>query len=132
MVSIPRRLFSCCDRLHHSTSQVTWLSYFHLLTQPYHDLGADNDNAPSYSEVVDEVNANIEPFGFQLKRFVDEYSGKAWTAFANTKSDDLAKIATEYTPQEIAYFRTLVGGSISPMLSAHCEKSHSRLYHPSD
>ncbi|KAK9898668.1 hypothetical protein P389DRAFT_36855 [Cystobasidium minutum MCA 4210] len=70
--------------------------------------GADNDNAPSYSEVVDEVNANIEPFGFQLKRFVDEYSGKAWTAFANTKSDDLAKIATEYTPQEIAYFRTLI------------------------
>ena len=71
--------------------------------------GANNsEDAPSYSEVVDEINSNIETFGFQLKRFIDEYSGKPWTAFVNTKSDDLAKVATEYTPQEIAYFRTLV------------------------
>lgn len=67
-----------------------------------------DEDAPSYSETIDEINSSIEAFGFQLKRFLDEYSGKAWTAFVNTKSDELAKVATEYTPQEISYFRTLV------------------------
>lgn len=82
------------------------------LDPPLSDQGASEDDAPSYADTVDEINTSIEPFGFQLKRFVDEYSGKPWTAFVNTKSDDLAKVATEYTPQEIAYFRTLVSAAL--------------------
>lgn len=70
---------------------------------------AEDASAPSYGDIVDEINTNIEAFGFHIKRFLDEYSGKPWTAFINTKSDDIAKVATEYTPQEIAYFRTIVG-----------------------
>lgn len=47
-------------------------------------------------------------YGFALKRSQDEYTGKTWIAFVNTKSDDLAKMATEYNAQDISYFRSLV------------------------
>jgi hypothetical protein len=65
-------------------------------------------DAPPYSEAVDDLNTAVEPFGFQLKRFQDEHTGQPWTIFINQKSDELAKVATDYSPQEIAYFRTLV------------------------
>lgn len=68
---------------------------------------AAND-APDFGEFLDEINQAMEPFGFEIKRFQDEHSGKAWQAFVNNKSDELAKVATDYGPQEISYFRTLV------------------------
>ena len=66
------------------------------------------EGAPDYMTILDEINETVEVFGFQIKRFQDEHSGRAWIAFVNIKSDELAKVATEYGPQEINYFRTLV------------------------
>ena len=67
------------------------------------------EDAPSFSDMLEEVNPQLERFGFSIKKLQDEYAAKLWWAFVNTKSDELAKAATEYNPQEIAYFRTLVG-----------------------
>ena len=74
---------------------------------------AAEEDAPDYMTILDEINEAMEMFGFQIKRFQDEYTGRAWIAFVNIKSDELAKVATEYGPQEISYFRTLVRASIA-------------------
>lgn len=87
------------------------------LTPNYHTLAAtlrqhtspvDPEEAPDYVDILDEINSELEPFGFGIKRFMDEFTGRAWVAFCNVKSDEIAKVATEYGPQEISYFRTLV------------------------
>merc|ERR1712093_493569 len=70
--------------------------------------GVDEEEATDYASILDEINPELEPFGFGIKRFNDEFTGKAWVAFCNVKSDEIAKVATEYGPQEISYFRTLI------------------------
>lgn len=81
----------------------------------------EDKDAPSWHEAIDNINGDIEPFHFAIKRFQDEHSGKPWTAFVNTKSDDMATVATEYGPQEISYFRTLV----SHIVRYPHEKAHT-------
>jgi hypothetical protein len=55
-----------------------------------------------------QSNDMLEAFGFMLKSYNDDNTGKPWIVFCNTRSGEIAKVATEYGPQEIAYFRTLV------------------------
>ena len=70
----------------------------------------DND-APDFAQVMGDISQALEAYGFDIKKAQDEHSAKTWWSFVNTKSDELSKVATEYGPQEISYFRTLVSAS---------------------
>lgn len=46
--------------------------------------------------------------GLEIRRVVDEASGTPYWGIANTRNDDLAKIATFYTPEQVILFKYIV------------------------
>jgi len=82
-----------------------------LLRQCIAAVGAANrelDIDYQFPEQITSLNNGLEPLDLKLVTSVDEVTGKAMLALINLKSDELAQMATEYTPTEIAYFRALV------------------------
>ena len=73
-----------------------------------------DDEKPDFAQVMGDISHALEAYGFDIKKAQDEHTAKTWWSFVNTKSDELSKVATEYGPQEISYFRTLVRGLLHP------------------
>jgi hypothetical protein len=46
--------------------------------------------------------------GLEIRRVVDEEIGTPYWGLANTRNDDLAKIATFYTPEQVILFKFIV------------------------
>lgn len=67
-----------------------------------------DDEKPDFAQVMGDISHALEAYGFDIKKAQDEHTAKTWWSFVNTKSDELSKVATEYGPQEISYFRTLI------------------------
>lgn len=64
--------------------------------------------ASSYDNFVHEASAAITGLGLEIRRVVDEWTSKPLVALVNTKGDEIAQLATTYTPQEIAFIKRLV------------------------
>lgn len=65
-------------------------------------------DASNYDEFVHEAGAVIAYTGLEIRRMVDEWTGKLLVAVVNTKGDELAQLATPYTPQELSLINTWV------------------------
>lgn len=61
-----------------------------------------------FPNLITDLNDVLNKLGFALKRSNDPVTGRPHLIFVNTRSDVLAQVATEYSPQEIMYFRMLV------------------------
>ncbi|ETW85789.1 hypothetical protein HETIRDRAFT_457498, partial [Heterobasidion irregulare TC 32-1] len=64
-----------------------------------------NDN---YDAFIISVNNALDPLDLELAFLHDEITGRQMCALVNRKGDELAQIATDYSPLEIAYFKALV------------------------
>ncbi|KIJ44016.1 hypothetical protein M422DRAFT_83866, partial [Sphaerobolus stellatus SS14] len=65
-------------------------------------------NANEFDQYIHDLNRKLEQIDFKLIFTVDEVVGQKVLVLVNARSDELAQLATEYTPAEIAYFRALV------------------------
>jgi non-structural maintenance of chromosomes element 1 len=79
-----------------------------------------------FDQYINELNRQLEPLDLKLTATLDEVVGKKLWAMVcstltmicpsrglssykvNTKEDELAQVATDYSPVEIAYFKALV------------------------
>lgn len=95
------------------------------LTLPLLRITPDDDK-PDFAEVMGDISHALEAYGFDIKKAQDEHTAKTWWSFVNTKSDELSKVATEYGPQEISYFRTLVRASRTPCLAGETRSPKGR------
>ncbi|KAF5365639.1 hypothetical protein D9758_003219 [Tetrapyrgos nigripes] len=59
-------------------------------------------------DVIKNLNASLNDLDLELKSIQDELNGRRFFALVNTKDDELAQMATDYTPAEIAFFRAIV------------------------
>ncbi|TFK29863.1 hypothetical protein FA15DRAFT_663147 [Coprinopsis marcescibilis] len=71
------------------------------------------DNAIQVQDVdwdyfVQNVNALVDKLDFEFRPISDENTGAAFYALVNRKGDDIAQVATDYTPAEIAFFKAVV------------------------
>jgi len=57
---------------------------------------------------VVKINKSLDNLDLEFRHLLDESSGKEMYAVVNRKGDDIAQIATEYTPAEIAYFKAII------------------------
>lgn len=62
----------------------------------------------SYEEFILDASNAVSQFGLEVRRRIDEVTGKPVVALVNTRADELALGATAYTAAEIAYIRGLV------------------------
>ncbi|KAF8522234.1 Nse1 non-SMC component of SMC5-6 complex-domain-containing protein [Hysterangium stoloniferum] len=66
------------------------------------------DDMDQFDNYINTINRHLEPLDFKLNCTADEATGKKIWAMINLKSDELAQIATDFTPVEIAFFKALV------------------------
>ncbi|KAI0362237.1 hypothetical protein OH77DRAFT_32714 [Trametes cingulata] len=66
------------------------------------------DDRNSWDNFVTSVNEALNPLDLEFAHLHDEVSGKEMYAVVNRKGDEIAQMATEYTPVEIAYFKAVL------------------------
>ena len=62
----------------------------------------------NFDDFVDVVNNEINDVDLTLRRSRDERDGLTLIVLVNTKDDEIAQVATNYTTNEITYFKQLV------------------------
>lgn len=66
------------------------------------------DPLASFADFKDSLDEELAYFGLEMKSAVDESTGTSLVVLVNLVNNDTAKIATEYHPQEIAFYRVLI------------------------
>ncbi|KAF8212303.1 Nse1 non-SMC component of SMC5-6 complex-domain-containing protein [Mycena galopus ATCC 62051] len=57
---------------------------------------------------VAKVNQTLDPLDLEFRPMQEETSGREMYAIVNRKGDEIAQMATDYTPGEIAFFKAMV------------------------
>ncbi|KAN0076986.1 Nse1 non-SMC component of SMC5-6 complex domain containing protein [Tylopilus felleus] len=69
---------------------------------------AFDDSRQAWDRFVSSINSSLNPLDLEFRHLMDEQTGKEMYAVVNTKDDEIAQMATDYTPLEIAYFKAVV------------------------
>ncbi|KAG8217812.1 Nse1 non-SMC component of SMC5-6 complex-domain-containing protein [Butyriboletus roseoflavus] len=83
-----------------------------------------DDSRQAWDKFVSNINTALNPLDLEFRHLADEQTGKEMYAVVNTKDDEIAQMATDYTPLEIAYFKAVVE---QIMLASHEAYSVSSL-----
>ncbi|CAB4423032.1 unnamed protein product [Rhizophagus irregularis] len=62
----------------------------------------------TFTEFMTTLNAKLNSIDLEFRKSHNEEDGSAVWALVNTNGDEIAKMATEYTPIEISFFRRLI------------------------
>ncbi|KAH9981233.1 Nse1 non-SMC component of SMC5-6 complex-domain-containing protein [Lactifluus volemus] len=71
-------------------------------------LQIDSNGLDGWGEFLASVNRSLDPLDLELSRTRNEVTGKDIYALVNRRDDEIAGIASDYSPLEISYFRALV------------------------
>ncbi|KAK7014916.1 Non-structural maintenance of chromosomes element 1 [Favolaschia claudopus] len=78
-------------------------------------MAVDNNLDISHSGTREEweafvikVNQALDPLDLEFRHLQEETTGREMYAIVNRKGDEVAQMATDYTPTEIAFFKALV------------------------
>ncbi|KAH9050707.1 hypothetical protein EDB84DRAFT_1555336 [Lactarius hengduanensis] len=71
-------------------------------------INANTNSADGWSDFLAALNKSLDPLDLELSRTRDEMTGKDMYALVNRRDDEIARIASDYSPLEISYFRALV------------------------
>ncbi|TFK55006.1 hypothetical protein OE88DRAFT_1623283 [Heliocybe sulcata] len=66
------------------------------------------DDRAAWDSFTAKVNESLNPLDLEFRHLHDELSGREMYALVNRKGDEVAQLATGYTPAEIAYFKAIV------------------------
>lgn len=62
----------------------------------------------AWDEFVSKINKSLDKLQLEFRHLHDEDTGKEIYALVNRMGDEIAQMATEYTPAEIAFFKAVV------------------------
>ncbi|KAJ7046719.1 Nse1 non-SMC component of SMC5-6 complex-domain-containing protein [Mycena alexandri] len=65
-------------------------------------------NVADWEAFVAKVNKDLDPLDLEFRHQLEEVSGKDIYAIVNRKGDEIAQMATDYTPGEITFFKAMV------------------------
>jgi hypothetical protein len=71
------------------------------------DIPNDGSRA-AWDDFVAKINNSLDDLDLEFRHLHDEATGRAMYALVNRKGDEIAQMATEYTAQEIAFFKAIV------------------------
>ncbi|KAI8998532.1 Nse1 non-SMC component of SMC5-6 complex-domain-containing protein [Trametes punicea] len=85
------------------------------------------DDRNSWDRFVASINEALNPLDLEFAHLHDEVSGKEMYAVVNRKGDEIAQLATEYTPVEIAYFKAVLEQIMLAPNESYCVSSLAAL-----
>ncbi|TFY81763.1 hypothetical protein EWM64_g2245 [Hericium alpestre] len=62
----------------------------------------------AWDDFISRINESLNPIDLELASSTDEKTGRQMFALVNRNGDEVAQMATDYSPLEIAYFKALV------------------------
>ncbi|RIA83400.1 Nse1 non-SMC component of SMC5-6 complex-domain-containing protein [Glomus cerebriforme] len=68
----------------------------------------DVQDPEAFTGFIATINTKLNTIDLEFRKSHEEETGTAVWALVNTNGDEIAKLATEYTPIEITYFRRLI------------------------
>ncbi|KAH0827088.1 Nse1 non-SMC component of SMC5-6 complex-domain-containing protein [Lanmaoa asiatica] len=90
-------------------AQILWAKCIDAVKAAAPSLGIQfDDSRQAWDKFVSDINTALNPLDLEFRHLADEETGVEMYAVVNTKDDEIAQIATEYTPLEIAYFKAVV------------------------
>ncbi|KAI9065164.1 hypothetical protein FKP32DRAFT_1665603 [Trametes sanguinea] len=81
----------------------------------------------SWDAFVASVNDALNPLDLEFAHLHDEVSGKEMYAVVNRKGDEIAQMATEYSPLEIMYFKAVLEQIMLAPNESYCVSSLAAL-----
>ncbi|EJD05811.1 uncharacterized protein FOMMEDRAFT_78233 [Fomitiporia mediterranea MF3/22] len=66
------------------------------------------DGTNEWNLFLDKIKRLLDPLDLEFARFKDEDTGVVMYAITNTKSDEVAQLASDYSATEIAFFKAIV------------------------
>ncbi|EPQ58234.1 hypothetical protein GLOTRDRAFT_35587 [Gloeophyllum trabeum ATCC 11539] len=66
------------------------------------------EDRAAWDAFVAKVNDSLNDLDLEFRHLHDEQNGREMYALVNRKGDEIAQLATDYTPTEIAYFKAIV------------------------
>ncbi|KAG1768322.1 hypothetical protein EDD22DRAFT_977870 [Suillus occidentalis] len=67
-----------------------------------------SDKREDWDSFVIKINDSLNCLDLEFRHLTDEQTGREMYAMVNRKDDEIAHMATDYTPIEIAYFKAVV------------------------
>lgn len=100
--AISRRVLSA------ELAKVIWKQCVEAVKAADNTLQINAGIANDWGEFLASLNKSLDPLDLELSRIRNEVTGKDMYALVNRRDDEIARIASDYTPLEISYFRALV------------------------
>ncbi|KDQ60700.1 hypothetical protein JAAARDRAFT_708550 [Jaapia argillacea MUCL 33604] len=67
-----------------------------------------DDDRAAWDGFITKINESLNALNLEFRHLTDEISGRETYALVNRKGDEIAQMATDYTPAEIVYFKAIV------------------------
>ncbi|KAH7923864.1 hypothetical protein BV22DRAFT_1067934 [Leucogyrophana mollusca] len=67
-----------------------------------------SDDRASWDRFVADINRSLDSLDLEFRHLSDERSGRETYSLVNRRDDEIAQLATDYTPVEIAYFKAII------------------------
>jgi len=100
--AISRRVLSA------ELAKVIWKQCVEAVKAADNTLQINASIANDWGAFLTSLNKSLDPLDLELSRIRNEVTGKEMYALVNRRDDEIARIASDYTPLEISYFRALV------------------------
>ncbi|KAJ8473266.1 hypothetical protein ONZ45_g16353 [Pleurotus djamor] len=82
----------------------------------------------AWEQFVVKINDSLDCLDLEFRHLHDEYTGQEVYALVNRRGDEIAQMATQYSPAEIAYFRALVEQIMLAPNESYCVSSMAALH----
>lgn len=68
----------------------------------------DDSPAENFANFLDVINKSVGPFDMEIRRGISEDDGVVHFGLVNTAEDEHSKMATDYSPNDIAFFKKVM------------------------
>ncbi|CAO1638422.1 unnamed protein product [Sympodiomycopsis kandeliae] len=65
-------------------------------------------DSSQFDDFVHDASTAVSSFGLEVRRMPDPWTGRGMIALVNTKGDEIAQMATNYSPSEILLLKKLI------------------------
>ncbi|THH33872.1 hypothetical protein EUX98_g234 [Antrodiella citrinella] len=86
-----------------------------------------SDTREAWDAWVVKINAALDPIDLEFAHMNDQANGKELYALVNRKGDEVAQMATDYSPVEIVYFKNLIEQIMLAPNETYCITSFAAL-----
>ncbi|KAL0946997.1 hypothetical protein HGRIS_013142 [Hohenbuehelia grisea] len=86
-----------------------------------------SSNRLAWDDFVARINVDLNGLDLEFKNLHDENTGREMYCLVNLKGDDVAQLATDYTPNEIAFFKAILEQIMLAPHESYCISSLAAL-----